>query len=119
MPRTFPWRKDNALKVAVSRALRSARIKSEAKGIVFDLPKGTTAKLVEECGGVCAMSGLPFRFGGVSGSTYSPSIDRIEPEKGYVAGNVRVILHGINALKSSGTDEDVFAVCKAVLEKNR
>lgn len=81
------------------------------------MPVGTIGELIEKSGQRCALSGLPFRNGGLN--PYSPSLDRIKPELGYVPGNVRVILHGLNSLKSTGTDEDVVAICRAVVEKHK
>lgn len=40
----------------------------------------------------------------------SPSLDRIVPEKGYVKGNVVVISHRANKIKSDATPEEIEAV---------
>ena len=40
----------------------------------------------------------------------SPSLDRIRPQLGYVAGNVRVISNRANHLKSNGTISEFEAV---------
>jgi hypothetical protein len=42
----------------------------------------------------------------------SPSLDRIVPEKGYVAGNIRVISQRANRIKSNATVEELRAVLK-------
>lgn len=69
---------------------------------------------------LCALSGLPFERSGVSGVKHarSPSLDRIEPSMGYVIGNVRFLCDGLNSAKSTGTDEQLIALCRAVVEKN-
>ena len=58
----------------------------------------------------------------VSGSTTtdnSPSIDRIIPSKGYVKGNIMVISHKANRIKSNATIDEINLLCenfhKAVL----
>jgi hypothetical protein len=38
---------------------------------------------------------------------YSPSLDRIDPEKGYVKGNVRVVSHRANAIKLDASLEEI------------
>jgi hypothetical protein len=50
----------------------------------------------------CSATGLPLGRGvGVLGPL-SPTLDRIEPARGYVPGNVRLVCHRFNALR--GTD---------------
>lgn len=113
------WHKANPLKIAANLAIGRARKRAAAKSIPFNLPLGTVKKLVDDSAGMCALSGLPFQRGEGHSTTWSPSLDRIKPELGYVSGNVRLILHGLNALKSTGTDEDLMAVCRAVVERNK
>ena len=47
----------------------------------------------------------------------SPTLDKIIPEKGYVKGNVWVISHKANLLKSNATFEELEAIVKAVRKK--
>lgn len=47
---------------------------------------------------------------------WSPSLDRKDPNKGYTEENTRLILNGLNALKSTGTDEELIEICRAVME---
>lgn len=46
-----------------------------------------------------------FKKGGVL-TANSPSLDRIDPSKGYVSGNVRVISYRANAMKSDSSFAD-------------
>lgn len=48
----------------------------------------------------CPVLGIPLRVG-ERRSPHSPSLDRIEPERGYVPGNVRVISDRANRLKGA------------------
>lgn len=114
------WKSENWVKTALYVAVCGARKRAEKKGVPFRMDSGHVMRVLESQGGVCALSGLPFRKTDVKGqkSAYSPSLDRIKPELGYVEGNVRVILDGLNSLKAHGTDEDLTAICRAVVEKN-
>lgn len=49
---------------------------------------------------------------------YSPSIDRIKPELGYVINNVKVISYRANMLKSSASLEEVEKILKYVRENS-
>jgi hypothetical protein len=44
----------------------------------------------------------------------SPSLDQLIARNGYVRGNVWVISHRANTLKSNATSEELFAVAKDV-----
>jgi len=42
----------------------------------------------------------------------SPSIDRIDPDKGYVSGNVRIVSNKYNSIKNNSTPEDRIKIAK-------
>jgi hypothetical protein len=55
----------------------------------------------------CPVLGIPLAFvpGAVAAST--PSVDRMDPTRGYVGGNVRVISYRANTLKNNATLEEM------------
>lgn len=63
----------------------------------------------------CALTGIPFRDEGFG--PYSMSLDRINPDDGYVIENIRWILTAVNAMKGVGTDYDVYHISEALLER--
>jgi hypothetical protein len=85
------------------------RVKSRAKalGISFNLD---VADIVIPQ--VCPVLGIPLRLeiGRKGYSPYSPSVDRIKPELGYIKGNVRVISARANLLKNNATLEELLLV---------
>lgn len=51
----------------------------------------------------CPVLGLPLRPTVGCSDDYSPTVDRLVPELGYVPGNIAVISHRANSIKSFGT----------------
>lgn len=74
----------------------SARTRAKRYGCHFDIHWTDIVSQIEV--GLCELSGLPFDMESDGRSPFSPSIDRIIPELGYVKGNTRVVLWGINAM---------------------
>lgn len=92
---------------------RSAKYRARKKELPFDL---TVEHLESIWTGRCAITDLPMRVSKGNGpGIFSPSIDRIVPELGYVAGNVRFVIHAVNSMKNNGTDEDVVMIARAIV----
>ena len=61
----------------------------------------------------CPCLGVPLE----KHTDYAPSLDRIDPSKGYVKGNVWVISVKANRIKNDATPAELTAVAKAVAFK--
>ena len=55
--------------------------------------------------------------GGKAYHPFSPSIDRICNDKGYVKGNVWIVSHKANAMKSSGNAEELVKIARNISKK--
>lgn len=90
------------------RLYRATRERARRKGIEFTLTDAEFAAIVEDSGGRCALTGIPFstlKRNDWFRAPYAPSLDRIEPKKGYVDGNVRLLCVAANwALQDWGVD---------------
>lgn len=90
------WAEQNPKRIM----LRSAKSRSQRDGINFNL---TDADF--DIPDTCPVLGIPlFKVGGRTDN--SPSLDRIDNDKGYEKGNVCVISWRANQLKSNGTAEE-------------
>ncbi len=66
---------------------------------------------------VCPVLGIAFVVGEGGRAHGSPSLDRINPAKGYVPGNVRVISWLANWVKGSHTDPEIFEKVAAYIRR--
>lgn len=93
-------------------SVRNGAIK---RGIEFNISRDDIPELPE----LCPLLNIPLEIntGGVKPN--SPTIDRIDPSKGYVKGNVWVISHKANTIKSNATIEEIELLAKNLKEKLR
>lgn len=111
LKRYYDLRKNKPWSIAVD----DARARARHAGIECDLTK-EWAK--QRWTGRCEISGIEFRTN-CGRSVYSLSIDKIDPKLGYIQTNCRFVILGVNLLKFTGTDKDMYAIAKAIVEKIR
>lgn len=88
--------------------LTAAKQRAKRRGLPFELTLGDIDIPTE-----CPILKIPLvrnRRGGPQPN--SPSLDRIVPEHGYVRGNVQVISHKANTIKSDATLDELRAVVR-------
>lgn len=87
----------------------------KAKPVVVDIRLDEAMEILRRRKYRCAISRLAFWSGSIA--CYGPaipSLDRMEANRGYARGNIRVVLLGVNGLRGSGTDEDTLRIAQAV-----
>jgi len=82
--------------------VNAAKKRSKDQGLEFDL---TVDDL--EFPEYCPVFGIKLEFNTGCCRDNSYSIDRIDPNKGYIKGNVQVISHKANTMKSNGSLDDL------------
>ena len=95
------------------RLFASAKERAKEKSIPFDLePKDI---VIPE---LCPLLNIPLEVAppGNGPQDYSPSLDRLEPNKGYVKGNVRVISVLANRIKTNASLEQILLLSKNLPE---
>lgn len=100
----------------------SSRNRAEDKGWAFDLtPEWIQPKLEA---GVCEATGLPLELSGGDFKGYghfrpwTPSMDRIDPTKGYTTDNVMVVCWMYNQAKGVGGHADVVRMANAIVKND-
>jgi len=84
----------------------AAKIRAEKRGLQFNLELSDV--VIPE---FCPVLGIRIeRNIGKGPSDFSPSLDRIFPERGYVKGNVRIISQKANRIKNDSTMEELEKV---------
>lgn len=91
----------------------SARRRAREKGLEFDITLDDLADLyVQEC--PIFKTKLNWEHRGTGASHSSPSLDRKIPSLGYVKGNLWIVSHRANTIKSDATPEELIAVADAM-----
>lgn len=88
--------------------LKNAQVRAGKKGVPFSLRETDL-----DCPTHCPILGIEIDYGrGMKKGSQpnSPSLDRTVPHLGYVVGNVRVVSHRANTLRSDATLEELELV---------
>jgi hypothetical protein len=88
--------------------VQHARNRARRLGVPFDL---TEADIIVPA--ICPVLGIPLFWGvgkQASRAHNSPSLDRLDPSKGYTRENVRIISNRANHLKNNGTAAELRAI---------
>lgn len=93
-----------------------ARRRAKNKGLPFDIDGDYIRSIAPSH---CPVFNVPLewsaeRSNGRAIFPNSPSLDRIDPSKGYVKGNVWIISHKANTIKSYASHEELKLVTEAV-----
>ena len=115
------WKKDNLKSYWVSKTLIKAKERAERKNIPYDLSHAYVMSIMDTH---CPIFGTEFVLLGSRTNKELedavPNIDRIDPAKGYVEGNIAVISARANRIKSAYKSADLYKVADWLyeIEKN-
>jgi len=93
--------------------VNDARKRSKQKNIEFDLIKDDL--IVPE---ICPVLGIELFVAGEKRGPNSPSLDRVDNNKGYTKDNVRVISNRANCLKNDATIKELKAIVEYMEREN-
>lgn len=92
-----------------------ARVRARGASVPFDLTlEWGDAKWT----GRCELTKFPFELGRTRRGAFSPSIDRIDPTKGYTEDNCRFVLWAVNVFKNNWSTEVMLQIAKALIDHN-
>jgi hypothetical protein len=88
--------------------------KSERRHLTQDI----LIDLYKEQNGLCALSGVEMTYlCGVGKVDTNISLDKIDPQKGYVVGNLQLVCHRVNIMKFDKSKDDLLGWCKKIAEQ--
>jgi hypothetical protein len=99
----------------IKALVRAAKNRARKKGIPCTI-KAEDLYLPE----YCPVLGIKLKSNwgtGPGGKADSYSLDRIDPTKGYIPGNVQIMSHRANSMKSSATNEELINFANWVLKE--
>ena len=107
--RDMQWNKDNPErrkeirrryeeKDPVRFLLHSSKYNAKAKGLEWNLSREDIV-----IPSVCPVFQVPFE----KGTWYAMSVDRIDPSKGYIPGNIQIISRLANSMKQNATSSQL------------
>lgn len=98
--------------------IRTAKQRADRQKIKFNLTnKWLEITLLK---GTCQVSGLEFDLQaskGKSKNPFAPSVDKINPKKGYTKNNCQIVLHAINQAKGEMTMKEYIEITKLIAER--
>lgn len=96
-----------------------AKHRALVQGIKFNIDTEFLINIWERQNGCCAISGRVFdlsRPDKHACKQNAPSLDKINPEEGYVKGNVRFVCYQVNTALNEYGEESLIALCKDILK---
>lgn len=77
------------------------------------IPFGLTVHDIPEVPARCPVLGIEIKANSEAGPLdSSPSVDKIDPSRGYVPGNIRIISNRANRIRSDATAEELYKIAQ-------
>lgn len=95
----------------ITRMMMNTKSRSRQRGIDFNLEYEDIT-----IPNLCPILKIPFELGTKTSYSFSPTIDRIDPNKGYIKGNIKVISMMANKMKNNATREQCEQFAKNIIK---
>lgn len=91
------------------RIYRAIKASAKRKGLEFNLEL-SDIKIPD----LCPLLEIPLKIGDHKKNDGSPSVDRIDPKKGYIKGNVWIVSDKANRIKNDATPNEIFLLASNI-----
>lgn len=104
----------------IGTLVTGAKTRAKRSGIQCTITKNSMLEMYDKQNGKCAITGIPFEINLTEGkNSKAPSIDRIDPNKGYTIDNVQLVCSHVNMMKSNLSMDELYEFCIGVLNEKR
>ena len=100
---------------AWSRIISRQRYDATQRRLVWSITLDYAWNIINKQSWKCALTGVDFEVGGKANPN-QPSMDRIDPTKGYEPGNIMFVTLQMNRIKLNLQLDEFVNVCKKVIE---
>lgn len=114
---SIEWQRARRKERPADYLLFDAKRRAEKKNVPYSIDNVERTRIENVISaGFCEVTGLPFANLEGTANPWSPSIDRIVPELGYINGNVRVVVWALNMAKSGWGDDVLLKLARAIVD---
>jgi len=100
--------------IKLHNLLNTAKNRANKNNLKFNLDIDYLRTLWLNQNGLCYYTDQPMKWAKQKVSFYSPSLDKLDPSKGYVKGNVAFCLFAINSFKQELTSKEFLSFVKTI-----
>ena len=104
---------DTSLEFNLRHSFCSAKSRAKKLKIEFNLTLDYIKYLYNVQNGLCAISGIPMSYKYQDNTVDTRiSVDKIDPKKGYIIGNVQLVCWAVNRMKQDMNLEQLLYFCR-------
>lgn len=108
---------ETSLDFKLKHCFYSAKSRAKKLKIEFNLTLDYIKYLYNKQNGLCAISGIPMTYRYIDNSIDTGiSVDKIDPCKGYVMGNVQLVCWAVNRMKWNMDLKKLLYFCRNIVE---
>jgi hypothetical protein len=107
----------------ISKTLIGAyRFAAKRRGIPFEITGGYAWAVFQSQNGMCALSGVPitikhgYKNSNIDWKQFTASLDRINPDSGYIIGNIQWVHEDVNYIKRDLDEKEFIEWCERIAE---
>ena len=95
------------------------RYRDKQAGMIFDITVKDIWEKFQQQQGLCALTSRPIFFGSNNNKEHTASLDRIDPNKGYLLENVQWVHKDINLMRLDYSIDEFITMCYEVVNKHQ